>query len=112
MDGYPVVKPHDSYPLLIPTYSAVLLIFMPSERSDGPQRVALTDLADSLQANLEGLLRVLRINEATHPDVVRSFAVSQMPAFVLVRRGVELWRQVGMPDEAAVAQLIQRLLTA
>ena len=112
MEGYPAVKSRDSYPLLIPAYSAVLLIFMPLERADGQQRAALIALADSLQENLGGLLRVLRINEATHPDVVRSFAITQTPAFVLVRRGVELWRQEGMPDKVAIELLIQRLWTA
>lgn len=92
--------------------SAVLLIFfIPAEQANRPQRVLLTALADSLQVHFAGQLLVLRIDEANHPDVVQSFAISRMPAFVLIRRGIELWRQEGMSDKATLVGLIQdRLL--
>lgn len=97
-------------PTLLRAQSAVLLVFMPSERADRPQRAALTTLTDLLQGHLGGLLRILRIDEATNPDVVRSFAITHPPAFVLVRRGIELWRQEGMCDETTLVKLIERQL--
>lgn len=106
------MKSDDPYPALRSAQLAVLLIFfMPSGLADRQQRTLLTALADSLQAQLGGLLRILRIDEATHPDVVQSFAITRAPAFVLVRRGVELWRQEGLVDEATLVGLIQNLLT-
>lgn len=54
-------------------------------------------------------MRVLRIDEATHPEVVQSFRITQTPTFVLVRQGVEIWRQEGMPDSATFASIRQRL---
>lgn len=102
---------NDPYPVLSNAKSAVLLIFfMPAERANRAQRYLLASLADSLQAHFMGRLRVLRIDEANHPDIVQSFAVSQLPAFVLLRRGVELWRQEGMSDEATLIGLILDLL--
>ncbi|MBO0935427.1 thioredoxin family protein [Fibrella sp. HMF5335] len=97
----------DTPPLIIPANLAVLLLFMPPDRQ---QRATLTSLADSLQRHLNGSLRILKIDEATHPEVTRSFDIIHTPAFVLVRRGVELWRQEGIPDEATLTALSQRLL--
>lgn len=106
------MKPDDPYPVLRSAQSAVLLIFfMPLALANWQQRALLTALADSLQAQLGGLLRILRIDETNHPDVVQSFAITQTPSFVLVRRGVELWRQEGLSDEATLVGLIQDLLT-
>jgi hypothetical protein len=52
------------------------------------------------------------VDEASHPAVVRSFATPALPACVLVRRGVELWRQQGLPDnEASVALLLEAAQT-
>lgn len=105
------MQPDTPYPVLLSAQSAVLLIFfMPSEIANGAQRTVLAALADSVQAQLGPLVRVLHIDEAEHPDVVQSFAITQLPAFVLVRHGIELWRQQGMADETTLVELIRRLL--
>ena len=106
------MNPDDAHPISLTARSAVLLVFfMPSERTNTAQRAALTTLAHSVQRQLGGLVRVQRIDEADHPDVVQSFAITQLPAFVLIRRGVELWRQQGLSDEATLVQSIRRQLT-
>lgn len=106
------MKPDVPYPALRSAQSAVLLIFFtPSGGVNRRQRALLTAFADSLQAQLGGVLRILRIDEASHPDVVQSFAITRTPAFVLVRRGIELWRQEGLSDETALVERIQELLT-
>ena len=62
----------------------------------------------ALQGRLGAAIRVLRIDAASHPAVVRSFGPPQLPACVLVRQGVELWRSQGLPeDEAVVAALLE-----
>ncbi|GAB3642661.1 thioredoxin family protein [Spirosoma arcticum] len=112
MQDFPANNPDDPYPVLLTAPSAVLLIFfMPSEGTNRQQRDHLTALANSLQTHFGGLLQVLRIDEASHPDVVQSFAITQTPAFVLVQRGIELWRQEGMSDKATLVLLIERLLS-
>lgn len=93
-------------PILVPASSAVLLLFMPLDRQ---QRSALSVLADSLQKRLNGSVRVLKIDEATHPEVVRSFDIGQIPALVLVRQGVELWRQEGLTDPNLLATVTQKV---
>lgn len=50
---------------------------------------------------------MLAIDEASHPAVVRSVGAPTLPASVLVRQGVELWRQPGLPDAAAVVGLLR-----
>ena len=101
------MKLDDTPPIPIPAKSAVLLIFMPSDRY---QRTALNTLINSLHGFLDGSLRILKIEETTHPEVVQSFDISQLPAFVLVRQGIELWRHEGHADEATLSAVSQRLL--
>lgn len=100
----------ESKPILIPARTAVLLIFMPPASATNQQRDNLKTLADSLQAQLGSQVRVLRIDQVTHPEVVQSFAIFQTPAFVLVRQGVEIWRQEGLSDDVTLANVKQRLL--
>lgn len=105
------MNPDDPRPVLLSDTSAVLLIFfIPSETANRPQRALLTALAESVQAQLGSLVRVLRIDEIDHADVLQTFAITQLPAFVLVRRGIELWRQQGLADETTLVALIRRLL--
>lgn len=100
-----------SYPILIPAKTAVLLIFIPPERLGRHRRASLVAQANSLQNRLGNRVRVLCIDETNHPDVVLSFDITETPAFVLVQQGVELWRQVGTPNEEMLAQLAQQLLS-
>jgi thioredoxin-like negative regulator of GroEL len=101
------MKLNDTPPILIPAKSAVLLVFLPPDRQ---QRAALTILINSLHGFLDGSLRILKIDETTHPEVVQSFDISRLPAFVLVRQGIELWRHEGHADEATLSAVSQRLL--
>jgi hypothetical protein len=52
-------------------------------------------------------VRVLAIDEASHPAVVRSFGTPELPACVLMRQGVELWRQQGLPSPEALLATLQ-----
>lgn len=106
------MKRDDPHPILIPARSAVLLVFMPPDQIDRQQRESLATLTDSLQKLLGESVRILKIDQATHPDVVQSFAITHTPAFVLVRQGIELWRQVGMADKDTSALLTQRLMSS
>lgn len=93
------------------TDTAVLLVLLPVRPADPPP-YRLQGLLDYLQQRLSPGIRVLKIDEATHPAVVHSFHAQQLPAFVLVRQGVELWRQQGLPDEEDTAALLLRKLEA
>lgn len=105
------MRPDDLQPIYIPARSVVLLIFMPPVRTAHQQRATLTALAQSLQQYLGNQIRVLRIDEATHPEVVQSFGIVQTPAFVLVRQGVEIWRQQdGLLDGDSLVGMIRGLL--
>ena len=91
-----------------PVDAAVLLVLLPLASGSEAASQALTSSAiRSLQQRLWPIVRVLRIDEASHPAVVRSFGTPQLPACVLVRRGVELWRQQGLPADVAVATLLE-----
>ncbi|GAB3834453.1 thioredoxin [Hymenobacter jeollabukensis] len=90
--------------------AAVLLVLLPVSRPDGAVPPFSTAALERLQRRLGPAIRVLRIDEASHPTVVRSFHAQQLPACVLVRQGVELWRQPGLPDdEAGATELLGRL---
>ena len=88
-----------------------MLVLLPA--ATGATRLArVTTLANfsALQRQLGPAIQVLQIDEATHSAVVRSFDGPALPAFVLLRHGVELWRQVGLPNNQGIfALLISKL---
>ena len=91
-----------------PAEAAVLLVLLPLVVSAAERQHRQNDMAklDALQQQLGAAIRVLRVDEASHPVVVRSFDGAGLPAFVLIRRGVELWRQPGLPAGEATARLL------
>ncbi|WP_185282454.1 thioredoxin [Hymenobacter sp. NBH84] len=92
------------------TDTAVLLVLLPVTTPDSRQQHRIQVALEQLQQQLSPAIRVLKIDEATHPAVVHSFHAQQLPACVLVRQGVELWRQQGLPDaENEVALLFEKL---
>ena len=101
--------PLSTLPSALPPDTAVLLVLLPLE--PGSEFTGETRTAASLrvlQGRLGAAIRVLKIDEASHPAVVRSFGPPQLPACVLVRQGVELWRLQGLPeDESIVSTLLE-----
>jgi thioredoxin-like negative regulator of GroEL len=82
----------------------MLLVLLPlAQAGEGP---AARAAIGALQQQLGPAVRVLRIDAAAHPAVVRSFQVPALPAWVLVRQGVELGRQPGLPTAETVAALL------
>jgi len=109
-------------PIIIPAHAAVLLCFLPGVDSPGVdtsgvdspgvsvrqrsvERATLNAIMSQLQKRLPSSVRMLRIDEAVHPEVVKSFNVSELPAFVLVRQGVEQWRREGIQAAGDVAAM-------
>ena len=100
---------------LYPVEAAVLLVLLPLLASPADEQQRADKLAglDALQQMLGAAIRVLRVDEATHPNVVRSFSKAGSPAFVLLRHGVELWRHQGLPGGEVMARLLlSKLLPA
>jgi hypothetical protein len=116
--GFPFLlyMPSSTHPPLRPNFSAVLLVLLPTV-SLTPQQAppvagaATKLLLANLQLELGGAIRILKVDEATHPGVVRAFGSQGLPAFVLLRDGEELWRQQGLPEgESMAALLLSKLL--
>lgn len=102
--------PLATLPSALPPDTAVLLVLLPlGPRGEMTGEAARTTASlRALQGRLGAAIRVLRIDEASHPAVVHSFGPPQLPACVLVRQGVELWRSQGLPeDEAVVTALLE-----
>ena len=91
-----------------PANAATLLVLLPDRFSDAPHRAPTATFAGlpALQRQLGAAVRVLVVTETTHPAVVRSFRATELPSFVLMRQGVELWRQRGLPEGEAVGALL------
>ena len=113
---FPVVNPSImSIPAPTPSPAvaaepAVLLILLPPAGTAKPVRAATLAAIQVLQQRLGSVIRVLSVDQDNHPTVVHSFQPADLPAFVLVRQGVELWSQRGLPeDEFIVPQLLARL---
>lgn len=78
--------------------AAVLLVLLPPPAVRAALPAGWLARLAELQGQLGAAVRVLTIDEATHPTVVRSFGAPPLPACVLMRQGVELWRQTGLPS--------------
>ena len=112
----PVVNPFImSIPAPMPSSAvaaepAVLLILLPPAGTAKPVRAATLAAIQALQQRLGSVIRVLSVDQENHPTVVHSFQPVDLPAFVLMRQGEELWSQRGLPeDEFIVPQLLARL---
>lgn len=97
---YRLMSPSSSSTVLLPE-PAVLLVLLPPTLFDGARLAAAQTTASllHLQSLLGPDIRVLKVDEASHPAVVRSFGTPELPACVLMRQGVELWRQHGLPED-------------
>jgi len=90
---------------------AVLLVLLPPAAGEEIGGAGHTAMLRHLRQRLGPDVRVLTIDEASHPAVVRSFGPPELPACVLMRQGVELWRQPGLPSpDALLATLAATLL--
>ncbi|MCC3155170.1 thioredoxin [Hymenobacter sp. BT770] len=99
------MAPVSTSPVLLGT--AVLLVLLPPDSTtQAPVEPGIRAALRSLQDQLGSSIRVLTIDEASHPAVVRSFGLDELPACVLVRQGVELWRQQGLPAEDGLASTL------
>lgn len=96
---------------LPPANAAVLLVLLPLAAGGAQQgRAGIRAMLDKLQHRLGTAIQILVVDEENDPDVVRSFRVPVLPAFLLVRQGIELWRQPGLPEGESIAeQLLQRV---
>lgn len=100
---------------LLPVHPAMLLVLLPTVGHGAAQetpgaRTITNSLLKELQAELGTAIRVLKVDEGTHPGVVRAFDGRGVPAFVLLRDGAELWRQQGLPEGEPMAALLLRKL--
>lgn len=80
-------------PLIVPAKTAVLLVFVPHVPT---QRVVVNQLLERVGAELGDFVRITRVDQVVHPEVVKSFGVQQLPAFVLLKQGAEIWRYNGL----------------
>lgn len=84
---------------LLPADTAVLLVLLAAPIS----RLASGAGLAGLRVRLGNAVRVLCIDAASHPSVVSSFHATELPCFVLVYQGVELWRASVPPDFTSTA---------
>ena len=91
----------------------MLLVLLPPVGTAPQVRVATLAALTALQGELGTAIRVLTVDEESHPSVVHSFQVTDLPCFVLVRQGVELLRERGLPEgEGIVPLLLNKLSSA
>ncbi|SDY47903.1 hypothetical protein [Hymenobacter psychrophilus] len=94
-----------AFPPLLPAaaddVAATLLVLLPRPAPAFPAAAQA-----ELRARLGPAVRVLCLNAADHPAVVRSLASGPLPACVLLHQGIELWQQSGLPTPAELTALV------
>lgn len=97
---------------MLPADAPVLLALLPSGGTAPQVRAATLAALAALQRELGTAIRVLSVDEVSHPVVVRSFDAHDLPCFVLMRQGTELLQQCGLPEgEGIVPLLLSKLGT-
>ncbi|GAA4452139.1 hypothetical protein GCM10023189_15090 [Nibrella saemangeumensis] len=94
-------------PLFIPPKTAVLLVFMPRVSS---LSLDVELLLERVGAVLGDAVKITRVDESTHPEVVNSFGVRMLPSFVLIMQGNEIWRHTGSIEGSELLQLLAEQL--
>ncbi|WP_092669041.1 hypothetical protein [Hymenobacter arizonensis] len=97
------VPHHSSLP---PADAAMLLVLLPPVGTAPQVRAATLAALAALQQELGAAIRVLTVDEVSHPSVVHSFHTTELPCFVLMRQGVELLRQGGLPEGETIVPLL------
>ena len=92
--------------------AVVLLVLLAAPGPAQPDPAVSAAALAALQQQLGAVVRVLRNDAHSHPAVVSSFHAAELPCFVLVHHGIELWRQGGLPDAATVLRLLGELVPA
>jgi hypothetical protein len=102
------MSPSSPTPARLADAAVLLVLLPPALSSEAPYKAQTNKSLRNLQGRLGPGIRVLQVDEASHPAVVRSFGTPGLPACVLVRQGVELWRHQGLPeDETSVLTLLE-----
>jgi|GEM_PF-6349530 len=84
----------------------------PNGRLHGTQQLAVELILERVGAVLGEALRITVIDDVTHPEIVRSFKVNELPSFILLRRGVEIWRHSGSIESQLLIQQLSDQLTS
>lgn len=56
---------------------------------------------------LEGKIRVLKINVDRHPQLSQQFAIRSIPHYILFKRGKILWRKGGLLTKKELVQALK-----
>lgn len=94
-------------PLLIPPKTAVLLVFMPRVSS---LSLDVELLLERVGTVLGDSVKITRVDESTHPEVVNSFGIRMLPSFVLIMQGNEIWRHSGTIESKELLHLLTEQL--
>jgi thioredoxin 1 len=94
-------------PIFVPSKTAVLLAFIPT----GVRQQELVDyLLERVDTILGDSIRITRVNQDAHPEVVKSFGIQEFPAFVLLKQGTEVGRFDGIAESAELIRLLSQKL--
>ena len=87
----------------------VFPISLPIPTDEAPVLLVLLPTVSAAQTWTATTLNLLQtqLAAASHPAVVRSFDGKDLPAFVLLKHGIEVWRQQDLPEgKSIVAELL------
>lgn len=92
-------------PLPLPV---VLLVFPFSQPQNLGGKSASSVAAEGLKRSVGSSVQVTKVDTNAQPEIIRTFNVQQLPAFLLFNQGLEIWRHEGSLDEQLLSQLIQQ----
>lgn len=75
----------------------------------GPCR-AMFPILEEVSSNVGPAIEILSLNVEEVPELVKQFDIQDLPAFILIKNGVECWRRTGMISAFHLEQKIKEVV--
>lgn len=92
-------------PLPLPV---VLLVFPFRQPQNAGGKPASSTTVEGIKKSVGQYVQVTKVDTEAQPEIIRTFNVQQLPAYILFNHGLEIWRHEGSIDGQILSQLVQQ----
>lgn len=111
-DGKPVEGMPDTKPMTQEAFTAETgtrgLVLVDFGAPWCPPCRKMEPVLQSLQQNMAGKFRLVKIDAGVNTDLMKQVTVSEIPTFILYKNGKEVWRKTGIVDAKELEKEISR----
>lgn len=75
-----------------------------------PHCQRMAPVMDMLEEDEGSKAKIVRVDEARHPDLIETYGVKSFPTFVLMKDGQEVWRDSGEKPYGELKDMVDRFV--